>query len=96
MGILTPFTSPHDIRWQHGAQRHHHTLFLLKTLILIPFTILIIVEFALLRSWKGYSSAYDLADWSTAPQVHLYHLSQTWLTIYPATISGCASAWHIF
>jgi hypothetical protein len=69
MGIITPFTSPHDIHWQNGAHRHHHAIFLVKNLILIPFTILIIVEYASLRSWEGYGDAYGLAQWDTAPQV---------------------------
>jgi glycopeptide antibiotics resistance protein len=53
MGILAPFIHPQDTRWRTGPQRHHHTIFLAKNLLLIPFIILVIVEFAVFKSsWK--------------------------------------------
>ncbi|KAH4408600.1 hypothetical protein HBH92_146800 [Parastagonospora nodorum] len=60
MSILTTFTHPSDIRWQ-GRQRLHHTIFLAKNILLMPFIILVIVESALIKSWWPYES------WEYAP-----------------------------
>jgi hypothetical protein len=64
MGILTPFTSPADPRW-HSFPRHHHTIFLVKNLILVLFTILVIVEYPLFKNW-----------WENSP--YSYHKSWEW------------------
>ncbi|KAH7064127.1 hypothetical protein BKA63DRAFT_428289 [Paraphoma chrysanthemicola] len=65
MGLLKPFTSPTDPRW-HGS-RHHHTLFLTKSLILAPFIILVIIDYALFKSWWE-SEPYSFhKSWKYAP-----------------------------
>jgi hypothetical protein len=64
MGLITPFTQPQDVRWQ-GPLRRHHIVFLVKTVVLILFIILAIVEYALLKSWWDYNT-FEL-EWRYAP-----------------------------
>ncbi|KAF2824494.1 hypothetical protein CC86DRAFT_371811 [Ophiobolus disseminans] len=78
MGIFTPFTSPHDIRWQ-GPQRHHHALFLVKNFILFLFIILVIVEYPLFKNWWENGPYQSYKSWEYAP----YHF---WLRIGLALI----------
>lgn len=66
MGILKPFTSPTDPRW-HGFQRHHHTLWLIKSALLIPFIILVIVDYALFKTWWESGSYSYHKTWEWAP-----------------------------
>jgi hypothetical protein len=54
MSILTTLTHPQDPRW-HGPQRFYLAIHLTKTLLLIPFCILVIVETTLFHSWFNYS-----------------------------------------
>ncbi|KAH7072507.1 hypothetical protein FB567DRAFT_633394 [Paraphoma chrysanthemicola] len=78
MGLLTPFTSPTDPRW-HGFQRHHHALFFIKSVILAPFIILVIVDYALFKSWWESGSYSYHKSWEYAPY-------QFWLRIGLALI----------
>jgi hypothetical protein len=66
MGILTPFTSPHDIRW-HGAQRYNHIFFFFKNIVLLLFIVLVIVEYALFKKWWESGPYSYHRDWTWAP-----------------------------
>ncbi|KAH7382608.1 hypothetical protein DE146DRAFT_760445 [Phaeosphaeria sp. MPI-PUGE-AT-0046c] len=66
MGILTHFTSPQDVRWQ-GSHRTHHLLFLIKSILLVPFIILVIVEYPLFKSWWENGPGHTRYDWYWAP-----------------------------
>jgi hypothetical protein len=76
INIFSPFTSPRYNRWK-GPQRAHHIVFLVKSLILFLFIILVIVEYALFKSWwfadkYPYNKSWDWAPYapssSTFPQ----------------------------
>ncbi|OAL03397.1 hypothetical protein IQ06DRAFT_344654 [Phaeosphaeriaceae sp. SRC1lsM3a] len=77
MGILTQFTSPQDVRWQ--AHRNHHIIFLVKSILLIPFIIVVIVEYSLFKDWWENGPDHTRYDWEWAP----YHF---WLRIGMALI----------
>ncbi|KAF2023039.1 hypothetical protein EK21DRAFT_81721, partial [Setomelanomma holmii] len=78
MSILTPFKFPTDIRWR-GIERHHHKIFLVKSVLLILFSILVIAEYSLFKSWWE-NGPYDYhKDWTWAPY-------QFWLRIGIALI----------
>jgi hypothetical protein len=66
MGIFSAFTSPVDVRWQ-GIQRHHHTIFLVKNVILTLFIILVIVEYPLFKSWWENGPYSYHKNWDYAP-----------------------------
>ena len=90
MGILSPFASPHDIRWQ-GLQRHHHAIFLVENAILLLFIILVIVEYLLFKAWWE-NGPYDYhKNWEWAPYVPVdLRARSSLLKIVPAIISGSA------
>ncbi|KAH8729085.1 hypothetical protein GQ44DRAFT_607729, partial [Phaeosphaeriaceae sp. PMI808] len=66
MPILFEFRLPQDVRWQ-GTQRRHHKFFLSKNILLFLFTILIIVEYALFKSFWENEKNYLQKAWKWAP-----------------------------
>jgi hypothetical protein len=66
MSIISPFTSPQDVRWK-GFQRRHHTIFLVKNIILFLFIILVIVEYPLFKSWWENGPYRPVKSWEYAP-----------------------------
>ncbi|KAH7379536.1 hypothetical protein BKA66DRAFT_494854 [Pyrenochaeta sp. MPI-SDFR-AT-0127] len=65
MGVLAPFTSPHDPRWQ-GLPHYHHNIFIIKNVFLILFIIVVIIEYPLFMSWWNRSSykSFEYAPYS--------------------------------
>lgn len=76
MGILTQFTSPQDVRWQ--AHRNHHIIFLVKSILLIPFIIVVIVEYSLFKDWWENGPDHTRYDWEWAP----YDISSSLISLY--------------
>jgi type VI protein secretion system component VasF len=64
MSISTPFTLPYDYRWR-DAQRYHHILSLVKSVILALFITLVITHYiGFMYSFKSRSQDEDYIAFS--------------------------------